>query len=214
MKSELGRLKLVLKAGDEPFVCGGSQIGCTLLEFWRWSVSDLVSNATRGRLAEFVVAKALGISTSTPREEWAAYDLVTPAGVKVEVKSAAYLQSWAHKDYSAIRFGTRKTRSWNADSGQFATDARHQADLYIFALLAHKEKETVDPMNLDQWAFYVLPTRTLSARTRGQKSISLAAVESLCGPPAPYDQLALRLDQAFHAPPLISPELISAVRSA
>ena len=32
-----------------------------VIDFWKWSVSDLVSNATRGRLAEFIVAKALKI---------------------------------------------------------------------------------------------------------------------------------------------------------
>jgi hypothetical protein len=205
MKPELGRLKLSLKTGDEPFISEGLQTGCTLLEFWRWSVSDLISNATRGRLAEFIVAKALGISTSTPRDEWAAYDLVTPAGVKVEVKSAAYLQSWAHKDYSAIRFGTPKTRAWDPDSNQLAPDVKHQADVYVFALLAHKNKSTLDPMNLDQWVFYVLPTTALSARTRSQQSISLATLETLSGPPEKYDRLASRVDQIFHAAPLISP---------
>jgi hypothetical protein len=48
-----------------------------LIEFWQWSISDLVSNVSRGVLAEFIVAKALEINTvSNVRDEWAAYDLL------------------------------------------------------------------------------------------------------------------------------------------
>jgi hypothetical protein len=66
----------------------------TLLDFWQWAYSDLLSNTNRGRLAEFIVARALSLGLTDVRIEWDAVDLVTPTGVKVEVKSAAYLQSW------------------------------------------------------------------------------------------------------------------------
>lgn len=64
----------------------------TLLDFWRWSCSDLISNATRGILAEYIIAQALGVAKGI-RKEWAPYDLLTPEGIRVEVKSAAYIQS-------------------------------------------------------------------------------------------------------------------------
>ena len=44
------------------------------------------------RLAEYIVAKALGIR-DTKRVEWDPYDLEID-DVKVEVKSAAYVQTW------------------------------------------------------------------------------------------------------------------------
>jgi hypothetical protein len=62
-----------------------------LLSFWQWSASDLLSNATRGTVAEYLVARALDADPEGIRDEWAAYDLKTKDGVKVEVKSAAYL---------------------------------------------------------------------------------------------------------------------------
>lgn len=65
-------------------------------------MSDLVSNATRCRLAEYIVARALGISTAGVRDEWAAYDLITPDGIRIEVKSAAYLQSWRQTALSKV----------------------------------------------------------------------------------------------------------------
>jgi hypothetical protein len=55
------------KTGREWFRAGDRMLDFELSEFWRWSMSDLVSNATRGRLAEFIVAKALSISTNHSR---------------------------------------------------------------------------------------------------------------------------------------------------
>jgi hypothetical protein len=59
-----------------------------------------VSNTTRGRLADFIIAKALGVDTSGVREEWAAFDLISPEGTQVEVKSADYIQRRA-KTYTS-----------------------------------------------------------------------------------------------------------------
>lgn len=90
----LGQIKLALKDGDEPFTQAGESKGFDLLEFWRWSTSDLVDNATRGVLAEYIVAKALKIETLRPRQSWAPWDLTWNAPgaamIKLEVKSAAY----------------------------------------------------------------------------------------------------------------------------
>jgi hypothetical protein len=74
------------KTGTEQFHTGDSPIGATLHSFWQWNSSDLVSNTTRGRLAEFIVARGLGIDTSEPREEWQAYDLLWKEKIKIEVK--------------------------------------------------------------------------------------------------------------------------------
>jgi hypothetical protein len=38
--------------------------------------------------------------------------------------------------------------------------------------LAEQNKSKVDPMNLDQWEFYVVPTKTLEKRKRSQQSIT------------------------------------------
>jgi hypothetical protein len=63
------------KTGHETFRSNGQDLGITLLDFWRWSVSDLVSNATRGVLAEFIVASALAIPIHSVRDEWIGFDL-------------------------------------------------------------------------------------------------------------------------------------------
>lgn len=184
MERDLERILVSRKTGDELFRAAGDDLGFTLLDFWQWSASDLVSNATRGRLAEYVVAKALGASTSGVRNEWDAYDLRTESGIRgirVEVKSAAYVQTWFQKQFSSIAFLTRPTRAWDADTNRLSSDAKRQADVYVFALLGHRDKSTVDPLNIDQWQFYVLSTQALNARTRSQHSITLKSLAALTG---------------------------------
>ena len=51
--------------------------------------------------------------------------------------------------------------------------------MYVFALLAHKDKATVDPMDVGQWEFYVVPTRVLNERERSQHSITLPSLRKL-----------------------------------
>lgn len=117
------------KAGGEPLHVAGRHLEPRLLDFWRWSCSNLVSNATRGRLAQFIVATALGIETrSIVRDEWQAYDLLTPSGIKVEVKSATYLQSWFMESWfqkrpSTIAVRVGKRRGWSAVTNVLETGA-------------------------------------------------------------------------------------------
>jgi len=160
------------KTGAEPFHYAGASLGFDLLRFWQWSASDLASNALRGRLAEFLVAQALGI-TGGVRAEWDAVDLRTPEGITLEVKSAAYLQTWAQKAPSIISFDIRPTRFWDPHTNDMEAEPRRQAELYVFALLSHQNKATLDPMDLAQWAFFVLSTAVLNAKLPTQKRVSL-----------------------------------------
>lgn len=113
-----------------------------------------------------------------------------PEDIKIEVKSASYLQSWFHKKFSVISFNVSPTRVWDADTNTIATELKRQADLYVFCLLGHKEKETLDPLNLSQWEFYVLPTTVLKERVPTQKKISLSSLLKLNPAKANYEQLA------------------------
>lgn len=102
------RIQPTRKTGKESFGSGGGSAGFTLLDFWQWTASDLVSNSTRGVLAEFLVARALGLDAGV-RDEWQAFDLETSTNKKIEVKSAAYVQSWGQKELSKIVFSTRRS---------------------------------------------------------------------------------------------------------
>ena len=55
--------------GNEKFICNGSELDITVLDFWRFTYSDLNSDP-RDYLAEFLVSKALGIDTPYNKEAW------------------------------------------------------------------------------------------------------------------------------------------------
>jgi hypothetical protein len=196
MPNSLSRLYPTRRIGDEPLHSNGRPLGLSLLDYWSWSASDIVSNAQRGVLAEFIVASAIGVDLNGVRDEWGAYDLTTPDGIRVEVKSAGFIQSWEQIRYSTIMFNVPKTRAWNSDTNIQEKESRRQAQVYVFALLAHKDKLTIDPLNVDQWVFYVLPTAVLDARTRSQVSITLRSLENLAGPGIPYEDLREAVAQA------------------
>lgn len=91
--------------GDDAFV--GTD--ATVNDFWRFAMSDLRMNNTRGYLAEFLAAKALGLH-EVNRIEWDAYDLLLD-GIRVEVKSSAHLQAREQPRPSRIGFsGLKGTR--------------------------------------------------------------------------------------------------------
>ena len=197
--SELVRLHMRRMIGHEPLTRAGSRIGPAISEFWGWSMSDLVENTSRGVFAEFIVAVALGIRTDAVRVAWAPYDLETAAGIKVEVKSAAYLQSWWQRELSTIQFSIKPAHPYDPDTGTSAPEKTRSADVYVFCLLAHTDKATVDPMSMDQWKFYVVARSTLDQRKRSQTSITLRSLEEL-SPVFAFEDLAAGVDAAAGLP--------------
>jgi hypothetical protein len=166
----------------------------SILEFWQWAYSDLVSNATRGVLAEFIVARALGC-TGPVRDAWDATDLLTPDRIKVEVKTSAYLQSWAHEKESRICFSIRPSRAWSAETNVFEAEVRRQADVYVFCLLDHRHKPTLNPLDLAQWKFFAVSAARLNDHLPTQKTVSLKTVKSL-GEETTFGDLAAAVRKA------------------
>ncbi|MFO7867632.1 MAG: hypothetical protein R6U13_04600 [Desulfatiglandaceae bacterium] len=191
-ESGLPVIKKKPMTGREPVHDNGNPIGPTLLEFWQWSASDLISNATRGILAEFLVASALGL-TEGVRSEWDAYDLQLPSGHKIEVKSSAYIQSWYQRKLSQITFAIPETRAWSQHDNIQEKQPKRQADIYIFCLLAHKIQETLDPLDVSQWRFYVVPTSLLNQHCGHSKNIGLSGLKKIGVKSVTYRMLKKRV---------------------
>jgi hypothetical protein len=68
-------ITLSKKTGKEMFSIGDSGTNYSLLDYWSWAHSDLVNNTERGKVAEFIVASALGI-TEKPSTVWDSFDLL------------------------------------------------------------------------------------------------------------------------------------------
>jgi hypothetical protein len=172
----LDGLTVTPRTGNDPFTQQGQDIGANLLGFWRWACSGLVNNRMRGVLAEYIVGLALGCVDGDVRLEWDATDLCTPQGCLVEVKSSAYLQSWPQTKLSKIKFDIEPKTGWDAKTNTNAAERKRQAQVFVFCVLAYKDKATVDPLNLDQWDFYVLSTNRLNAAVGEQESITLGSL--------------------------------------
>jgi hypothetical protein len=162
--------------GDEPFTGSDAMAEATVVDFWRWANSDLLGNVSRGVLAEYIVALAVD-STSVPRDPWGEFDVVEPTGITIEVKSAAYIQAWDQAQLSRISFSTRATHPLTVHSVSEYTRQR-RSDVWVFALLHHSEQSTINPLDLTQWCFWVVPTSWLDARTRSQHSITIPSLEA------------------------------------
>ena len=176
-------LKLRFMTGSESFQGQGKPAGFTLFDYWQWSGSDLLSNTLRGVIAEFLVAKALGVA-NTPRIEWRWYDLATSTGRKIEVKSAAYRQSWPQEGPSSIRFNIAPAKQlWDPISN---TTTYHEkpvraSDAYVFCLLGSLKSTEPNPLDIDQWTFYVIKTKDLDSDSEvgKQKSIGINPLKAL-----------------------------------
>ncbi len=177
-----------LKTGNEHFLFNGFPTGYLLNDFWSWQASDLLNNTLRGALAEFIVAKALGIEINSPREDWSEYDL-NYFGCRIEVKASAYVQSWEQKGLSRISFSVKPTLKWTSDNGFIGNPKRH-SDMYIFCLLKEKSRADADPLNLSQWEFYPVLTVDINNNFCDNDTLSLSSVISLCH--EPYDFYSLK----------------------
>ena len=164
-------------------------------KFWEWAFTDCVSNSLRGVLAEFIVGKAVQC-LDRPRVEWDDYDLKTKDGIKIEVKSSAYVQSWHVKESkpSQINFDIASKKGWSSETRITSKEAKRSANVYVFCVLKEKNHELVDPLDLDQWFFLVLSTKTINESLGNQKSVSLARLEKLGCIRLRFDNLASEID--------------------
>jgi len=175
----LDKLKVEQKTGNENIIFNTNNTGWKLIDFWKWNMSDLLSNATRGTFAEFIVATAMDIDLSGVREEWDAYDLKTEDGIKIEVKTSAYLQTWFQKKYSEIIFSIKSAYSWNSETNESLKIKSRPSDIYVFCLLTHKNKKTVNPLDMNQWAFYVLSTNKINNYFGNKSTVGLKSLEGI-----------------------------------
>jgi hypothetical protein len=149
-------------------------------DFWSWAYSDVLTNRNRSIFAGFMVASALGL-LDVPRVEWDAVDL-RYQGKGIEVKSAAYLQSWQQKELSTIRFDIAKKRSWDARANTYAEEPMRSADCYVFCLYPETDPAKVDVLDVNAWQFYVLSRIQIDRELGERKSIGLQRLQSMCEP--------------------------------
>lgn len=168
--------------------------GATAGQFWAWAYSDLRSNTVRGVFAEFLVAQALEAERDV-RGPWDAFDVLGPAGTRIEVKSSAYLQSWPQDALSTIRFSGLTAYTVEPGSSEYSAQKEVQADLFVFALQTCTAHEDYDMLDLSQWQFWAATADQV--RASGQDSVGLAWVQTNAAGSVAYDALPALIADSF-----------------
>jgi len=158
------------------------------LDFWRWAYGDILDDDVKGAFSEWMVHRLLCVP-SERRASWANSDVITPEGVRIEVKSTAYWQSWKlldefghpeaipkhqiNLDDKKIRFQGLKARDSTAVPDP-TNEKNFKSHLYVFVFQNNEDPTTWNAFDLKQWEFYLLPASTLVEF--GWQSISLATL--------------------------------------
>lgn len=149
----------------------------TVRDFWRFAMSDLRVNNTRGYLAEFMVTRAVGVTSL--RVEWDDYDVLWD-DIRIEVKASAHLQVWAQRQPSQIRFTGLRSRPWGDIEAGLSPEKSYKADVYVLAAHTIRVHDAYDPLDVSSWSFFVVSRAQLASLNID--SLSLARVSALTDP--------------------------------
>lgn len=164
---------LLYDAQDQVRHSGTAADGATVVEFWRWAFGNLCDDTLKGLYVEWLVGRLLGLDLPLGgRNGGTNSDLILDDGIRIEIKSTAYWQSWKLYNETGralppeeieqrhferlekpLKFRLRRTRDAVDRSG---TEARLWSDLYVFAAHYEKDPRAMDLLDMRQWRFYCL----------------------------------------------------------
>lgn len=122
------------------------------------------------------------------------------------MKSAAYWQSWPQQRPLKIVFRIPRTWGWNAEDDSQCETPTRAADLYVFAVLSHLDKATIDPLDVSQWDFDGLPTAVLERNCAEQQTVALGALLRYAPNQVKYDGRRGAVAEAVNGRPSIALE--------
>jgi hypothetical protein len=168
-------------------------LDASVADFWRWAFSDLRDNTTRGILAEFLVARAVGDERGL-RLGWDNFDVEDPDGTAIEVKCSAFLQSWTQKRHSDLVFGRLRARAFDADRNEYGVEAQVRADVFVFAVQTQRDPAAYDMLDVSHWEFWVAGANTI--REHAGKTVGIAWVRKHAAGPFHFGELAAAIRSA------------------
>lgn len=187
-------------APEEQFVHKGREL-FSVLDFWRYAYSQL--EGLGDTLAEFFVAKALGIEKAENVNYWTAYDMAY-RNKRIEVKATRYVHPWNTHISKVRTFSIEPTNNsyWgnSVDGVNGGKKLSRQSEVYVFCLNGNMDIQNSNPLRVDDWEFYVIPTFQINhycLDNPNQKKISLNVVRRLSGGGVSFDRLRDAVDEAI-----------------
>ena len=172
---ELNNESVHLLNGTENFTDKGTPIGLSIKDFWQFQYSNLWD--MQEYIAEFLVAKALGFNTPQNCNGWTLWD-ISYKNKRIEIKTTAYYHSWRNDGKVSLQrvFGITKAYSKYKDP---TSEYKRQNDIYIFCLNLGNTKEESNPLHLENWQFYIVPTKIINERCKDNKTVSLSHIQKI-----------------------------------
>ncbi len=181
-----------IKHDDLAFDSTGPIADLAVFNFWNWAFRDLCDDDVKGIYIEWVIGKMLGIEGER-RISWANSDLITLDGIRIEIKSTSYWQSWKLMDEhgkikkapekgnplkadNEIKFGGLKAKD-SLGKDQWGGESAYKSHLYLFCFQKEKDYFRWNALDMDQWEFYVLKREDLERLN--VKTITLSRLKKI-----------------------------------
>lgn len=185
---------------DEKFLYN-EQEQFSVLDFWQYAYSQLAGLSET--LAEFFVAQALGVVKAENVNYWTAYDMAY-RNKRIEVKATSYVHPWTTRISKVRTFSIEPTNNsyWgnSEDTANCGRRLSRQSEVYVFCLNSNMDVNNSDPLRIDDWIFYVVPTFEINDYCKinpAQKKISLNVVRRLAKNGVTFDDLKNAVDAAI-----------------
>lgn len=113
-------------------------------------------------------------------DSWTLFDILY-RNTRIEIKQTSYYHPWNEggKISNQRTFGITMANSNRENIRSEENKFERQNDIYVFCLNIGKTKETANPMNLENWRFYIIPTKIINEECGNNKSISLNKVRKI-----------------------------------
>ena len=183
--------------GTEPFVMNGKSVGFNMLDFWKFEFSNIYD--MQDEISEFIVAKALEIDVPYNKEMWTLCDIMY-RDKRIEVKETSYYHPW-NKDGQVSEqraFGITKANSIYEKPDE-ENKYERQNDLYIFCVVNGNTREESNPLNLNNWDFYIVPTSVINEKCKDNKTISLSRIQNMGYRPFDFSKIKEEVDKQIEA---------------
>ena len=184
---------------EEMFQYKGQEL-FSVLDFWRYAYGQL--EGLSETVAEFLVARALGIEKAENVNYWTAYDMAY-RNKRIEVKATSYVHPWNTSISKVRNFSIEPTNNsyWgnNTDDVNAGKKLSRQSEVYVFCLNSNTDIQKNNPLKVDDWIFYIVPTYEINIYCKDnpeQKKISLNVIKRLAQNGVAFDELKNAVDEA------------------
>lgn len=159
------------------FILDNKELDFGILDFWKSKYSNIFN--MQEVIAEFIVERALEIRKAQNTDYWTLYDILY-RNCRIEIKETGYYHSWNEEGKVSMQrmFGITKANS-NYESSEEENKYERQNDIYVFCLNTGTTKATSNPINLNNWEFYIVPTSEINEKCGNNKKISLERVRKM-----------------------------------